>query len=173
MPRSEAARFDALYRAHRDRVHALCLRYGAGSNRWAEDLMQDVFMRLMKQLPMLDRDADIGGWLYVVAGNLAASQLARERSWFNQFIHRLTPTEEPLHPSPQELYENDEEAIRAVEALKQLPGPERVVLTMKVLDGKSQREIAAALSFSEGYVSKLLARAWKNLREQGWELPDE
>jgi RNA polymerase sigma-70 factor (ECF subfamily) len=43
---------------------------------------------------------------------------------------------------------------------------------MHVLDGLSQREIARTLDLSEGYVSKLLARAWSKLRAAGWEVDE-
>ena len=43
---------------------------------------------------------------------------------------------------------------------------------MKLLDGKSGKEIADTLVMSEGYVSKLLARAWQRLRKAGWEVDD-
>ena len=52
----------------------------------------------------------------------------------------------------------------------QRAGQERVVLALKILDGLSQREIAALLSLSEGYVSKLTARATARLGAQGWKV---
>ena len=55
-------------------------------------------------------------------------------------------------------------------ALQSLPGQERVVLALKILDGLSQREIAALLSLSEGYVSKLVARATARLGAKGWKV---
>ena len=62
---------------------------------------------------------------------------------------------------------------QAAKLLGELPGLQRVALCMKLLDGKSQREIASALELSEGYVSKLVARAEARIREQGWRFPDE
>jgi RNA polymerase sigma-70 factor (ECF subfamily) len=63
-------------------------------------------------------------------------------------------------------------ASAAVEVMRALPARERVVLYMKLLDGSSQKDIAATLSMSEGYVSKLLARAWARIRAAGWEGDD-
>jgi RNA polymerase sigma-70 factor (ECF subfamily) len=62
------------------------------------------------------------------------------------------------------------EAAEALAFLRSLPPNERVVLCMKVLDGCSQREIAQALSLSEGYVSKLAKRALDRARARGWEV---
>ena len=65
-----------------------------------------------------------------------------------------------------------DDAAAAMRLLNTLPPKERMVLSMQVLDGHSQREIAWMLGFSEGYVSKLLARAWKSIRAAGWEVDD-
>ena len=54
--------------------------------------------------------------------------------------------------------------------LKRLPAKERVVFCMRYLDDKPQQEIAAALSMSPGYVSKLLTRARGRLERRGWEV---
>jgi RNA polymerase sigma-70 factor (ECF subfamily) len=60
-----------------------------------------------------------------------------------------------------------------MEALERLPPKERVVLSMRLVDDKSQREIAAVLGLSEGYVSKLLSRAKEQVKREGWEVDDE
>ena len=50
------------------------------------------------------------------------------------------------------------------ELLTRLPARERVVFCMRHLDGMQQREIAAALHLSEGYISKLLKRTSRRIR---------
>jgi RNA polymerase sigma factor (sigma-70 family) len=52
----------------------------AGRGAWAEDLVQDVFFRLLEHMSELDRQQDVGGWLYRVTSNLAISRLRRERT---------------------------------------------------------------------------------------------
>jgi RNA polymerase sigma-70 factor, ECF subfamily len=161
--------FAACYEAHRDRVYHLGLRYGGGDRSFAEDLTHDVFVRLLEHLPELSETHDLGAWLYRVTANLALSRRRRARSIVRRFLptySRLVPHEEP---PPHLLLEQREAAAAAVTALGALPARERVVLCMKVLDGKSQREIAGLLSLTEGYVSKIYARAWARLRAAGWE----
>jgi RNA polymerase sigma factor (sigma-70 family) len=171
--RSTGLTFTACYEAHRDSVYHLGLRYGGGDRSFAEDLTHDVFVRLLEHLPELNETHDLGGWLYRVAANLALSRRRRARSIVRRFLPdygRLVAGEEP---APQLLFEQREAAALAVTALGALPARERVVLCMKVLDGKSQREIAGLLSLTEGYVSKVYARAWARLRAAGWESDDE
>lgn len=158
------------YRAHRDAVYRWCLRYGGGRAAWAEDMTHDVFVRLFQRLPALAETDDLGGWLYRVTANLCVSQLRRERSWLRRLV-LAGPTGDPgvQQPTP----ELQGLAREALATLRLIPDRERVAFCMKVLDGKTQREVAHDLGLSEGYVSKLLARAVERIRAAGWECDDE
>jgi RNA polymerase sigma-70 factor (ECF subfamily) len=167
----QRATFAACYQAHKARVFRLGLRYGRGQETWAEDLTQDVFMTLLKELPRLTEYEDLAGWIYRVATNSALTRLRRERSILRQFQQLfLGPSE--AEESPRDRVEMSETAREAEALMQSLPPKERMVLSMKVLDGLSQREIADTLGHSEGYVSKLLARAWDRIRAAGWEVAD-
>ena len=165
-----SASFAACYQRHKRDVYRLCLRYGGGRAGWAEDVTHDVFMKFLEHLPRLANLDDVGGWLYRVAANLSISRLRREQSLFAR-LSGLGGVEE-TEPSAELLFEEREAAQAVLVTLRALPAKERVVLCMKVLDGKSQKEIAETLSMSEGYVSKLLARAWARVRAAGWDADD-
>jgi RNA polymerase sigma-70 factor (ECF subfamily) len=173
MPRDEtvALEFEAAWTAHRDRVFRWALRFMAGDAPAAEDLVQEAFMRLLRELPTLSETDDLGGWLYLVTANLAFDRLRRAESWAGR-LARLFAAPAPM-PTPEELHARRHEANAALRALKALGGREAVVLSMKVLDGHSQVEIARMLAVSEGQVSKLLARARARLEAAGWEVGDE
>lgn len=164
----EAPAFDDVYRAERDRVYAWALRYSGGRGAWAEDVTHDVFLQLHRNLRQLDL-ADVGAWLYRVTANVALNRLRREASWVGR-LGRLLTFGEPTRPD--EALERRDDAAAALRLLDTLPPKERMALSMQVLDGLSQREIARTLGFSEGYVSKLLTRAWKTIRAAGWEVDD-
>ena len=167
---TEAATFEACYAVHRRRVYGWCLRLGGGDTSFAEDVTHDVFVKLLVRLPHLDAQDDLGGWLYRVAVNAALRRLRREQSFWKRFL--ASHDDASPQPSPAELVERSEDAAAALLALRELPARERIVLGLKLIDGKSQREIAELLSMSEGYVSKLCARAWVRLRAAGWEDDD-
>lgn len=173
MPVTEARHhtFEALYAAHRVRVFQLCLRYGGGSSGWAEDVTHDVFIKLFEHLPRLSAHEDLGGWLYRVTSNLALRKL-RDRSLFER-IFSLIKEPEAHVPAPDQLVEHRQETARAVAAIQSLPPKERVVMSMKLIDGTSQNEIAEALRMSKGNVSKLLTRGREKLIAAGWEVSDD
>ncbi len=168
--RAHAASFEGCYEEHRHRVYRLCLRYGAGKRGFAEDVTHDVFLKLWEHLPRLAEHDDVAAWLYRVTANVAISAIRRERSLLRRVLGAAREPGREAAPSAEAQLAEHEQARAAMALLSTLPARERVALCMKLLDGKSQREIAAALELSEGYVSKLIARAEAHLRAQGWKV---
>lgn len=160
--------FEACYATHRDLVYRLCLRYAGGRLGFAEDVTQEVFIRLFQNFAKLDRDEPLEAWLYAVASRLCISRLRRDRSlrgWLVRTIHG----EQNNAPSVARLFERNEAVSAVMTAIERLPPRQRVALCMRAFDGKSQREIARILRVSEGYVSRLLSLARSTLAAAGWE----
>ena len=156
-----------VYRAHRDRVFRLALRYAAGDVALAEDITQDVFLTLWRRYARLSDHEDLGGWLYRVTTNRCLSHLRRER------LRRSVLTAIGLgprwdDPEPANLARADVERVLSVVRL--LPPKERIAFSMRFLDGKDQKDIAEIIGHSKGYVSKLLQRAVERVRAAGWEV---
>jgi RNA polymerase sigma factor (sigma-70 family) len=166
----QEASFAECYAAHHRRIYHLCLRYGSGDHGFAEDVTHDAFVKLLQHLPRLRDHDDLGAWLYRVATNLALSELRRRRSLRAWFDRRGPAEVAAADPAPDLAAEQRQAAQHALQTLATLPPRERVVVSMKLLDGKSQTEIAETLSLSEGYVSKLLARGWDRIRAAGWDV---
>jgi RNA polymerase sigma factor (sigma-70 family) len=160
--------FAAYYSEHHRRIFHLCLRYSNGDRGLAEDLTQEAFIRLYRHLPNLTAHEDLGGWLYRVATNLALSELRRRKFRLAWFARRAKESTENEERRPDELMEERQLAECALATLATLPPLERVAMSMKILDGKTQLEIAETLSISEGYVSKLIARGWNRVKSAGW-----
>ncbi len=162
--------WEACYAEHHESVFLLGMRYSCGNVAWAEDLTHDVFIAFAENAERLHSHDDVGGWLYRVACNLAVSRLRREKTFFGR-VSRLFRADEPgLVESAACAVQQRQEAGAAMKALATLPPKERVAIGMKLLDGRSQREISEALGHTEGYVSKLIQRGLLRLREQGWEV---
>jgi RNA polymerase sigma-70 factor (ECF subfamily) len=157
--------FVAAYERHSQRVLRVCLRYGGGSLGWAEDVTHDVFMVLLAHLPTLSQTQDLEGWLVTVATRLCLKRLRRESTVFGRVVLKLGgATADPVQ-APDALFELKQDARSALAAIRRLPANERMVMTMLLVEDKSQNEIAEALGFSKGYVSKLVARGKELLRE--------
>lgn len=161
-----------LYAEHRQRVFHVCLRLAGGDVSWAEDTTHDVFVKLLQTLPGLDRQDDLAGWVYRVTVNTCLTRLRRDRSTWRRVLESLALLPQQQPQTPERAVALRGELRAALSALAQLPPRERVVFSMRHLDELPQREIAATLSLSEGYVSKLLDRARGRLEREGWEVSD-
>ena len=169
---SDRPTIEDCYARHHAFVFHRSLRYGAGNVAFAEEVTQDVFLKLMEHLPRLRDTHDLGGWLNRVTANLAISRMRRERSFLGKLQLLWGSAERADTDTAQHVVERKQTAHEVLEALRTLPPRERVIICMHVLDGASQREIARALELSEGYVSKLLQRSLQRLAAAGWEVDD-
>lgn len=162
----------ALYQLHKDRVYHLCLRLGGGNVAWAEDATQDVFIKLLEQMPGLTDTDDLGGWIYRVTVNTCMTRLKRDGSVWRRVSQALAQSQpEVVSDTPERQVQVRDELTAALAQLKDLPAKERIVFCMRYLDEMPQQQIASTLSLSKGYVSKLLKRVRKRLERQGWEVP--
>ncbi len=163
-----SAPFVSCYRQHWTAVFRWCLRYGGGNPAWAEDLAHDVFLRLLERFPELSQHDDLGGWLYRTTANMAISRLRGERSWTSRWANAWRALQNDSSPSAEVIVVHRQRAAKALATLTALPPLERMVVSMKLLDGESQRDIAQMLDVSEGYVCKLLKRGLQRIRADGW-----
>lgn len=172
---SRTERVEALYLQHREFVYRLALRYGGGSHAWAEDITQEVFLRLFDVIDELEARDDAGGtepWFYRVTTNRCLNRLRAERIRNAAPVRWLLGRRNTDTRDPERVAAARQGLQNASAALHALPPKEQVAFSMHVLDGKKQIEIAEQLGHSKGYVSKLIARAEARVRAAGWEVPE-
>lgn|GEM_PF-549025 len=171
LPRTNAAsEVTAIYHKHRLLVYRLALRYGKGNVAWAEDIMQEVFIDLLKALPNLENHDDLAGWLYRATTNRCLWRMRRERFLSLAPVRWLLGEQQSEPRPPDELAIARDDLRRAMAVLSSLPSKEQVAFCMYYLDGKEQEEIGEVLGHSKGYVCKLIQRAVQTLAKAGWEV---
>lgn len=158
---------EELYLLHKDRVFRLCLRYCGGQIALAEDLTQDVFIKMLEELATLQERESLEGWLYRVTTNACFTRLKRDTSVWYKVRQVLSLAPQSTSHTPERQVEVRQDLEQTMSALQRLPAKERVVFCMATLDERPQQEICDVLGLSKGYVSKLLHRA--RARLQGWE----
>lgn len=128
----------------------------------AEDLAQDVFLRLYEHPPK--NHGNLGGWLAQVARNLAFNQKRNDKN------HRRKETEIVIcGEAMTSSQEREWEIIEVGSILSEMPARDRSLLVLKH-SGFTYEEIAVALSINKASVGTLLARAqqkFKKLYEEG------
>ncbi len=120
----------------------------------AEDVMQEVFLRLIKARPTFDNEAHAKAWLLRVAAN-CANDLFR-RPWRS----REVALKENL-PAPEA-----SESENVTQAVLSLPARYRIPIHLHYYEGFSVAEIAGIMGKSEGTVKTWLFRARNLLRDK-------
>lgn len=145
-------------------VKALAERFGpaiyrlayarTGNRQDAEDLMQEVFLCLLRKGPDRFRDQNHAkAWLLRVT-------IQRANNLYRSACRRR---EVPLEAAA-EIKSTDPEALGAVEAVQALPPKLRLVTHLFYYEGLSVAEIARTLGVSQGAVKTRLSRAREKLR---------
>jgi RNA polymerase sigma-70 factor (ECF subfamily) len=150
--------FRVAYDRYFDRVHVYVRRL-AGSGEHAEDVAQEVFVRLWRELLTHGAPPNTRAWLFRVAGNLVMSRFrVRARVW--RFVQSA------LTVSPFASVDVEREAAHRQivdRALKELPEPMRRCLLLHH-EGLTAQEMADILGIRPGYVRTLVFRAHERFR---------
>lgn len=164
----EEAAFESLFTRHWHMVYGILFRM-VGSREEAEDLAQEVFVRLYRNPPSLREHPTLGPWLYRVATNLGYNALRkgqRETRRQERAI-RLSRAEESsgvnvVDPEDASMAEEERRTVR--QALARLSEREQACLVLRH-SGLSYAEVAGALGIKVGSVGTLLARAEERFRK--------
>jgi RNA polymerase sigma-70 factor, ECF subfamily len=149
---------DQLYRVHRRRALAIARRILRDSDE-AEDVVQEVFVRLYSKNARFDGKAAESTWLHRILVNSSINSLrARKRRG------RLETSPQELD-SPEEALLHDERHGLFLAALKELSEQHQKLLTLRELRGLSYPEIARMLRLPEGTVKSALNRGRTRLMQ--------
>jgi RNA polymerase sigma-70 factor (ECF subfamily) len=149
-----------------ERYHAGLFRYYlrmTGNRAWSEDLVQEVFYRVLKSRGTYWEDAPFATWLYRIARNLYLDQIKRRKrevaieDWD-------VPAREGAGPEQRE-----EEALLR-RALLELPAEKREILVLSRYQEMKYDQIAELIGCELGTVKTRVHRALKSLREAYLEL---
>ena len=154
----DADAFRALYEAHVGRVFALCLRL-AGERGQAEELTQDVFVRVWRQLDSFRGESAFGTWLHRVAVN---EVLGRFRARGRRSRHE---TAEDLDQYDPPAARGGPPPIDLEAAIARLPPGARQVFVLYDVEGFRHEEIATLTGIAIGTSKAQLHRARRLLRE--------
>ena len=151
---------EAAFDAHAPELKAFALA-AVRDDDAAEDLVQETFIRFVRQV-RTDRVPDnVGGWLHRVCANLITSQ-ARRRSLFSRKKPLLV--DRTVGVSAEDRVIRLDESVRLRDALAELPVDARIALLMAAA-GYSPAEVGEAIGRSTNATSTYICRARVRLRE--------
>ena len=159
----EGDAFRALFEAYKDDVYSIALNF-SDSEVTAQDVTQEVFLKLFSALRSFRGESNFRTWLFRVVVNVCLDEKRRRRRW--------VPIEEiPLEMSgashSQETGARQKElAIEVRSAVANLAPKLRLPILLRYLEGLSYGEIAEVLGCSMGTVASRLNRGHKLLAQR-------
>ena len=164
------AAFSTLVEKYRKGVHAFAWRK-IGDFHHAEEITQDTFIQVYKNLSTLKNPSQFAGWLYVIANRLCI-KWKQKRKITVQSLEGTSMSEIDASSYNKYLSEQrDREATaRRLEIvnklLKKLPESERTVITLYYLGEMTAKEIGKFLGVSINTIKSRLRRARVRLKEE-------
>jgi RNA polymerase sigma-70 factor (ECF subfamily) len=129
----------------------------------AEEITQDVFLKLMARADQYDGRAPVSSWLFAIATNACRDRLRRSARRPSVALEAVTEVREPGIPADERLARRQRrEAVRR--ALSELSLEQREALVLARYHGMPYAEIARALDISEGAVKTRIFRAMETLK---------
>lgn len=170
--RGDTEAFQLLVETHQYRVVGTIAKM-LGDEMDAEDLAQQVFIRVWKSAPRYEPTAKFTTWLFKITRNLVFNELRRRRRHGTQSLDAVDEDDRlPLQaadtsskaPDTAMLDAEMQTAIQA--AIDELPEMQRMAIVLRRYDEFSYEEIAEILSLSVPAVKSVLFRARTELREK-------
>ena len=144
----------AILQAYRRKVFGLAYSF-VRNREAAEDVAQEVFIRVWRALPSFDARASLATWIYTIARNTSLSALRDRR--------REVQLEDPatlLEAQPAAgCIESGAEQAALMRLVEELPDRQRQVVLLYYLQEQSHEEVASMLAMPVGTVKTLLHRA--------------
>ncbi len=145
-----------LFRRHRDTVFRFAMAR-TGDEELANDITQELFLRLATYRRPVFRKARFSTWLYRVTANIATDQWRRSKPQLAE------PLQEPAAPGAEEA---GADLDRVLAVMGELPRRQREVFHLRILEQWPEEDTAAALGINKGSVKTHLHRALGAIRTQ-------
>lgn len=149
-----AAAFELLLDRYQEKVFYLVYSILKEAAR-AEEVTQDIFLKMWKVLPDYDGRASLSTWLYTITRNTSLSALRAES------YRKTLPIED--HEPPAANWEAGMQQVEIKQLLQRLPEVQQQVITLFYLQDRSVEDVALMLDLPEGTVKSHLHRARRAL----------
>jgi RNA polymerase sigma-70 factor (ECF subfamily) len=164
----DASAFQSLVERHRSMVYRVAYQF-AGNHHDAEDIAQEVFIKVYRSLERFRQDAQLSSWMYRIVMNACIDHRRRHAPagaapFGKEAELKMLNTPEET-PGPEDRAYAGELGQVLESEIGRLPKGQRIVFVMRHHQGMKLCEIAAALGLAEGTVKRQLHAAVHRLRQ--------
>ncbi len=155
--------FETLFLANQRRVFSVALNFFGGKHEIAEDVTQQVFLKIFKKITEFRGQSEFTTWIYRMTVNTCIDEQRRTRKFFSlenffgEFRTKRTQAEK---------FERKEISSEVQKAIGELKEKFRLPILLKYSEGLSYEEIAEILDCSTGTVASRLNRGHKMLAQK-------
>ncbi|NLV18507.1 MAG: RNA polymerase sigma factor [Bacteroidetes bacterium] len=170
--KGDSEKFRLLVEKYQNMVFRTCIGF-VHNKEDAEDLTQEIFIRVYQSLSQFKGNAAFSTWLYRIAINASLNKINRSplKSFFKSRDerHDTAGSVENIsifsdNEDPEKIMITREHREWLGKAVDSLPDKQKTALVLSRYDGLPQKEIAEIMNTTEGAVESLLQRAKNNLR---------
>ena len=161
----DRAAFQLLFETYKDKVFSIAVYASGGDRTTADDVTQQIFLKLFTAIRQFRGDSEFTTWLYRMVVNACMDEKRRHRRWlpWGDTVTMKTLSEK----KPQEKQYARLEVSEAVQAaIAELKPKFRLPILLKYIEGLSYEEIASVMGCSKGTVASRLNRGHSQLAKR-------
>ena len=150
-----------------ERYHRALFRYFVsmnGDREQAEDLVQEVFFRMLRYRTSYDPAQSFTAWMYQIARNAGVDQLRKRR--VAEVVDIDSFTLASASPGPEESASRGQDLALLRRAMDQLPEDKREILVLSRFQGMKHEDIAEVLGCSLSATKSLIHRGRETLKQK-------
>ncbi|KML46175.1 MULTISPECIES: RNA polymerase sigma factor SigX [Bacillales] len=158
--------FDELYKKYHQDVFQF-LFYMVKNKELAEDLVQEVYIRVLKSYERFEGKSSEKTWLFSIARNVAIDSFRKQKGWKQKIMEKFdwsTQQVKDEHPLPDEIAVQREEIQMIYRCLDLCTIDQRLVIIMRYIHELTITETADSLGWTESKVKTTQHRALKVLK---------
>lgn len=155
--------FELIYEANQKRVFSVALHFFGGDRATAEDVTQQVFLKIFNKISGFRAESELTTWIYRLTVNACIDERRKTRRFFS--IENFFG-ESRAKKMPADRAERRETAEEVQKAIGELKEKFRLPILLKYSEGLSYQEIARILDCSVGTIGSRLNRGHKMLAQK-------
>ncbi len=160
--------FSCLYERYEARLMRYIKRLSHVSEVEAEDILQESFIQIWRNLRAFDQSLKLSSWIYRIVHNQVISSFRKKKSYHKDDVQAWDDSLDATMPDDTPLADAAEDLdidFTTHEILEQMPMAYKEVLVLKFLENMSYEEISDVLKMPEGTVATRINRAKKTFRK--------
>lgn len=167
--------FQELYEKYHQDVYQF-LYYMVNNKEQAEDLVQEVYIKVLRSYDRFEGKSSEKTWLFSIAKHVAIDSFRKQKGWKNKLLETFDWNKQQVQdnaPLPEEIAVQNEQVQQMYRCLDKCKVDHRLVLILRYIQALTIQETAQILGWTESKVKTTQHRALKVLKAYMEELQEK